>query len=82
MDTLVAHVITFFSNYPLFGIAIGLFLALFAWKKPWDFFKIAVLGTLIFGAIYGAIQMGTSAKSGVENKQTMTTETEQKMTDK
>lgn len=82
MDTLVSQLTTFLSVYPLLGIAIGLFLLIFLWKKPWDFVKFAVLGVLLFGAIYGAIQMGKSAKSGVDNKHTMTTETEQKMTDK
>lgn len=80
-ENLTATLYSAATNYPFLSLGAALVLAIFLWKKPWEFIKIAAMAALLFGTIYLAIQLGPSAKSVTRDKHTMATETEKKMSE-
>lgn len=66
-----------FVAYPLPALAIGVILAIFLWKKPGEFFKFALMVSVLVGGIYAAIQFGQTAKHGTDGKKTLTDKSEE-----
>jgi hypothetical protein len=72
IETLLAAGITFFQNYTIPAVAIFIVIAVIAFKKPKDFFKLLLVG-LAIGVIFYLISfMGESLSTGIEQKDTLT----------
>ena len=81
LENLTATLFANVTNHPLLACGVGLVLLVFLWKKPWEFLKFAVMALVLIGGIYAAMQFGDSAKSFTQNKRTMATETQKKMSE-
>jgi uncharacterized membrane protein YdcZ (DUF606 family) len=63
------------TNKLLSGVILVVLTA-FAWKKPWEFFKLAAILVGLLGLFYVFSEMTMSARMGTENKREITTERE------
>lgn len=72
IETLLAAGIAFYQNYTIPAVAIFVVIAVIAFKKPKDFFKLLLVG-LAIGVIFYLISfMGESMSTGIEQKDTLT----------
>ena len=72
IETLLAAGITFYQKNTIPAVAIFIVLAVIAFKKPKEIFKLLLVG-LAIGVIFYLISfMGESMSTGIEQKDTLT----------
>lgn len=72
IETFIAAGITFYQTYTIPAVAILVAIAVIAFKKPKELFKLLLVG-LAIGVIFYLISfMGDSMSTGIEQKDTLT----------
>jgi len=72
IETLLAAGTTFYQNYTIPAVAILIVIAVLAFKKPKEFFKLLLVGVAIGIIFYLISFMGDSMSTGIEQKDTLT----------
>jgi len=79
LEAFFTNIVNLITTYPIPALAIGIVLAIFLWKKPWDFFKFALMAAILAGGIYAAMQFGQTAKYGTDSKKTLAEQSEEEL---
>ncbi len=77
LEKIFTSVFNFFIVNQLVALIIFVFLALFLWKKPWDFLKCTLGLLALLAGIYVFSFLNDSAFVGEEKKQDITSEREE-----
>lgn len=71
IETLIAAGIAFFQNYPIPAVAIVVVIAVIAFIKPKEIFKLLLVGLAIGVILYIVSFMVDSTSIGIEQKNTL-----------
>lgn len=79
MERLIDQAMVFLQRHSLIGAVLLLIALVAIFKKPKEFFKLAILVVVIGVAMYFITLAGDTMFSGVEKKDKMVTQTREKM---
>lgn len=82
IDYVYSVIYKFLITNQLITLGLLIVLALFLWKKPWEFFKSVAMILILIAGFYVVTQLSQSANFGVKQKHSITTEREGKLFEK
>jgi Ca2+/Na+ antiporter len=82
IDYVYSVIYNFLITNQLITLGLLIVLALFLWKKPWEFFKSVVMILVLIAGFYVVTQLSQSTNFGVKQKHSITTEREDEVTER